>query len=157
VHRREDALVATSDPADDPRQAVVRALLARFRAWAEARPDVAAVGLAGSEARGAAREDSDVDLVVLADRPGWYLGRSWAEDALPPGAEDVATRRWGVLLERRFRLSGGLEVDGGIAPTTWASVPVDEGTRRVVADGFLVLHDPAGLLGDLVRAVARGS
>ena len=132
-------------------------MLTRFCSWAQARPDVLAVGLAGSEARGAAHRDSDVDLVVLSDRPASYLSGSWAQDALPPGAMDVRTRRWGVLLERRFRLPGGLEVECGIAPRTWAALPVDAGTATVVAGGFVVLHDPSGVLGALVRAVARES
>jgi uncharacterized protein len=124
--------------------------------WAAARPDVLAVGLAGSQARGEARPDSDVDLGLLTDAPEAYLGGSWAPEALGH-AVDVRTRWWGPLLERRFRLAGGLEVECGFAPPAWAALPVDAGTSRVVADGFVVLQDPSGLLGQLVRAVARES
>lgn len=139
------------------RSSEVRALRARCCAWAAARPDVRAVGLAGSWARGTAGPCSDVDLVVLADRPDAYAGTAWAAEALGAGATDVRTRRWGPLLERRFRLPGGLVVDCGLAPPTWAGVPVDAGTARVVADGFVVLHDPDGLLARLVRTVAGSS
>jgi predicted nucleotidyltransferase len=139
------------------RSAEVRALLDRFCSWAAARPDVAAVGLAGSEARGEARAGSDVDLVVLTDEPESYLPAAWARDALPDGAEDLGARRWGVLLERRFVLPGGVEVDVGLAPPRWAAVPVDPGTARVVGDGFVVLLDPSGLLAGLVETVAAGS
>ena len=43
--------------------------LFRFTAWAASQPDIVAVGLAGSHARGAARPDSDVDLVILSTDP----------------------------------------------------------------------------------------
>jgi hypothetical protein len=58
-------------------------------------------------------------------------------------------------MERRVQLASGLLVEYGFAPLTWADVsPVDEGTARVVADGFSVLYDPVGLLTRLVHAVA---
>jgi peptide-methionine (R)-S-oxide reductase len=131
----------------------VRDAVAGVVRWAAGRPDVVAVGLAGSQARGTARPDSDVDLVVVTrDRDG-YLG--WAG----PGAgwADLRTRRWGPLLERRFRLPGGPVVEVGFVPESWAALPADPGTAGVVADGLLVLHDPSGLLTRLVEAVATGS
>ena len=137
-------------------EAEVRAVVERVVRWAAARPDVLAVGLAGSRARGAARADSDVDLVVLTAGPDGYRGDGWAAEAVGP-ADDVRTQWWGPLLERRFRLPGGLEVELGFAPGHWAATPVDPGTARVVADGFVVLHDPSGLLGRLVEELARGS
>lgn len=59
----------------------------------------------------------------------------------------VAVRRRGVTAEQ-------LEVELGVADTAWAGVdPVDMGTARVVGDGFVVLHDPSGMLAALVAAV----
>ncbi len=134
----------------------VRGVLRRVRRWAADRPDVVAVGLAGSWARGTARPDSDVDLVVLTrDRDG-YLGRDWVAGLFGARVADLRTRRWGPLLERRLGLPGGLEVEVGFAPESWAGDPVDAGTARVVADGFVVVHDPSGLLTRLVGAAARG-
>ena len=130
--------------------------VARVVAWAAVRADVLAVGMAGSQARGDARADSDVDLVLLVCDARAYLDGSWAQEALG-SAVDVRTRWWGPLLERRFRLGSGLEVELGFASATWADVPVDPGTARVVTDGFVVLSDPSGLLGRLVEEVARGS
>jgi uncharacterized protein len=141
---------------DPGRTAEVAEVAARVVRWALDRPDVRAVGMVGSWARGDARPDSDVDLVVLADDPARLCGGEWAPAVLP-GAVDVARRVWGPLLERRFRLPGGLEVEFGLAPVSWAAVPVDEGTAHVVADGLRVLLDPDGLLTRLVEAVARRS
>lgn len=128
-------------------------LVARAPAWADARDDVAAVALVGSWARGAERPDSDLDLVVLTDDPAGYLERDdWVEE-LQPGAELVATRDWGTIVERRIRLPSGLEVEVGIGRPSWADTsPVDPGTRRVVRDGMQALYDPRGLLAALVDA-----
>ena len=120
--------------------------------WALDRPAVRAVALAGSWARGRPRAATDVDLVVLADDEPLDVA-----DAQPADAVDLGSRRWGPLHERRFRLTSGLEVDMGLAPLSWAAVPVDDGTALVVGDGFRVLWDPDGLLTRLVGAVAGPS
>ncbi len=52
--------MATEERADE-----VRTLLATLGGWAQGRHDVVAVGLAGSWARGDARMDSDVDVVLF--------------------------------------------------------------------------------------------
>ena len=44
-----------------------------FIGWASAQEDMQAIALVGSYARGEAREDSDIDLVLLTDNPQKYL------------------------------------------------------------------------------------
>jgi len=136
------------------RRAKVERLLATAAAWASRRDDIAAVALVDSWARDAAGRDSDVDLVVLADRPRQLLDDPiWprelgARTVLPPVSR-------GVLVERRLVLADGLELDVGIAPTVWAAAdPIDEGTRRVVDDGLRILYDRDGLLAALRRTCA---
>jgi len=125
---------------------------ATLREWAKGRPDVVAVVLVGSWARGDARMDSDVDVVLLTEDQKPYLeGDAWLHEL--GGVRLVKTRQWGPLTERRFALSSGLEVELGVAPAYWASAdPVDEGTRRVVADGAAIIYDPEGLLARLAVA-----
>ena len=131
----------------------VAALLERAHAWAVERPDVAAVALVGSWARGAETPASDVDLVVLADDPSAYTERDDWIPGLAPGAVPVRTEDWVAVIERRLRLPSGLEVEVGIGHPSWAAAsPVDPGTRRVVADGLAALHDPRGLLAALLSA-----
>jgi hypothetical protein len=139
---------------DEAREAEVAEVTAHVVLWALDRPGVRGVAMAGSWARGEARPDSDVDLVVLVDD---QRAVEPAAVALPDGAVDVGTREWGPLKERRYRLPSGLEVELGLAPPSWASLPADAGTARVVAEGFRVLLDPEGLLTRLVREVAASS
>jgi predicted nucleotidyltransferase len=138
----------------DERADEVAALLCRLAGWARRRPDVRALALVGSRARGEARPGSDVDLVLLTDSPPSYTE---AEDWLAEmgGARLVKTIERGVLVERRLALPSGLEVDLAVGTPAWASLdPLDGGTRRVVAGGMRALHDPDGLLAAL--AASRG-
>ena len=125
------------------RAAEVERVLAAFAEWASVRADVVAVGLVGSWARGAARPDSDVDVVVVSTAPearvaagDWPAGLS--------AAPVLRRRRWGVLVETRLGLPDGLEVEVGVVPTGWTSA-------RVVRDGMRILYDPDQRLAALER------
>ncbi|MDZ5445361.1 nucleotidyltransferase domain-containing protein [Micromonospora sp. 4G57] len=115
--------------------------------WAAEREDVRGVVVVGSWARGAARMDSDVDIVVLADNARYAEAGVWAGLL---GGEVVRLQEWGPLREVRVRRPSGLEVEMGVVPVSWADTdPVDSGTRRVISDGHSIVHDPAGALAAL--------
>lgn len=135
------------------------ALPRAFARWAVTQERVLAVGLAGSYARGNARPDSDVDLVVLVTDPAsfrretaWVREVVWGADVASWADED-----YGPLWSRRIVLSSGLEVEVGFSGPSWAHTePVDAGTYRVVRDGFRIILDPLGILTRLVVAVLPG-
>ena len=112
-----------------------------------------AVGLAGSWARGDARMDSDVDLVLLTTAKRDYLDdETWVREL--GGLRVIRTEQWGpTMTERRFILPSGLEVEAGIAPPLWAATdPVDPNLQPIVQEGFRSLYDPEGLLMRLMEA-----
>jgi hypothetical protein len=113
------------------------------------------VALVGSHARGAARWDSDVDVVMVTTNPVAYTSETdWLSGL---GAQPLATRQWGALTELRLVLRDGTEVDFGVVKPSWTDrSPVDPGTARVVRDGLVALHDPDGLLAAVAAEVARG-
>ncbi len=107
----------------------------------------------GSWARGTARMDSDVDIVVLTGNVHYSVAGVWTGLL---GGEVVRTADWCPLREIRVRRPSGLVVEIGVAPMSWADTePVDVGTRRVISDGHRVVHDPAGVLARL--SVASGN
>jgi len=112
--------------------------------WSQRSPHIAALALVGSYARGAERMASDVDLVLLSPEPENLADSGWFAELLP-GAKLVRSLRWGPVHERRYRLRSGLVVELGIAPTSWAALPLDAGTRRVLADGHRILFDDGRL------------
>jgi len=116
-------------------------IAARVAAWAPGRREILGAGLAGSR------------LILLVEDEAAYTQRAEWIHALG-ATRIVRTERVGLLTERRLALSSGLELDVAIAEPSWASVvPLDPETRRVVANGFRILHDPHGLLRALVSAV----
>ena len=129
-------------------------LTAEMTFWAAARDDVQAVALVGSYARAQARMGSDVDLVVLTPAFAQLAADSTWFQQLRPGSKLIRAMAWGPVLERRYRLRTGLQVEIGLVSPTWAQLPLDSGTRRVLNDGHHALYDPAGLL---ARAGAEGA
>jgi uncharacterized protein len=130
----------------------VGAFLGLLPPWGRDRGDVRGIALVGSWAYQRSRPDSDVDVVLLTDKPDRYANR---EDWLGSlgGVRLLKTERWGPITERRFALVSGLEIELGVGTPSWASVdPVDDGTRRVVNDGLRSIYDPDGLLAALERA-----
>jgi predicted nucleotidyltransferase len=129
--------------------------VARVVAVAQAAPGTVAVALVGSWARGAGCVESDLDIVVLSEKPErWLDSHDWIEkvatDAALTSAQD-----FGALQERRLRLPTGLEIEIGIGRPTWGSTtPMDRGTRRVASDALHALWDPSGLLRTLLAALA---
>jgi predicted nucleotidyltransferase len=138
-----------------PERAAERGSVAdRVARWSAKRSDVAGLLLVGSCARGVARPDSDVDLLLLSTTPERYAADdAWLRE-LSLG-EVVRVRAWGPVTEWRHVTASGLEVEVCVGSTAWARTdPVDAGTRRVVTDGARSLHDPSGMLGELIRACA---
>lgn len=132
-----------------------RRVVRSVTAWATQQPDIVGVAVVGSWARGQARMDSDVDLVVLTtDKDRYITDGRWVPDAVGELAELVRTQDWGPLTERRVVLRSGLEVEFGFVPPSWAGVdPADPGTARVVRDGCSPLVDPDGALARLGAAL----
>jgi len=128
-------------------------LLADLVSWAEREPTIDALVLVGSYARGRERMASDVDVVVLTSDPGrWSAAPGWFAE-VRPGSRLVRRATLGPVQEQRHRLRSGLLVELGVAPASWAAVPLDAGTRRVLADGHRVLYDPLGLAGRAGQAL----
>ncbi|WP_200903386.1 nucleotidyltransferase domain-containing protein [Arthrobacter sp. RIT-PI-e] len=135
------------------RRRAVAHLLEELTEWARADPAVGAAVLVGSYARGAERMSSDVDVVVLGDTPDALEDAAWFT-RLRPGSRLIRSATWGPVRERRFRLRSGLIVELGIAPSSWAEVPLDAGTERVLRDGHRILYD-TGVMAHASAAVAQ--
>jgi RimJ/RimL family protein N-acetyltransferase len=132
----------------------VEALLSHVAEWAGGRSDLVAVAVVGSRARGPARGDSDLDLVLLSCDPERYFREeSWAQEI--GGAQVRGSAHRGMLFEQRLTTAAGLELDLGIGPPHWASTqPLDAGTERVAREGLRIVYDPEKVLARLKEAVA---
>ncbi len=116
-----------------------------FVAWASGQPDVQGIALVGSYARGMAREDSDIDLVILTDKPRKYLDEiQWTKRF--GIVEKHQTEDYGKLISSRIWYRNKPEVEYGITTPDWAATPLDAGTRKVIGDGMIVLFERGVLL-----------
>ena len=117
--------------------------------------DVLGIFLVGSHARKTAREDSDIDLVILVENPQvWPQKSDWFS-----GFGEIIeyrTENWGVLTSVRVFYKGGLEVEFGITKLSWANIyPIDLGTEKVIQNGAVVLYDPVGQCQKLIDFVQQ--
>lgn len=143
-HARHDHNDVSAD-----RKAEIADVIGHVTRWAVKRRDVLGLLLVGSCARESPRPDSDIDLIVIVEDQDQYSDRAWTVDV--GLGEPSRVRWWGVVCEWRFVTSSGLEVEINIASPRWASTdPVDAGTRRVVCGGARPLHDPVGILAELL-------
>jgi hypothetical protein len=138
----------------------VQRLLALTMVWARKHPLICGEALVGSEARDAARPESDVDLILLTDDlTAFRRDQSWLTeiDWRDAGTEVIGHRgaRYGVTWSCHIALAHAPEMEFGFAPRRWAgTAPIDPGTSRVVGDGCRILYDPVGVLAVLSAAVA---
>lgn len=117
----------------------------QFIHWAATQTDIIAVGLVGSHACNTAREDSDVDLVIITEESGKFLTKTgWTEIFGAVVKQQVED--YGMLVSLRVWYQNGLEVEYGLTTRAWAQVPLDEGTQAVVNDGMRVLFEREPLL-----------
>lgn len=121
----------------------LQAFLDHVIQWAPGQPELTAVALVGSQARGAARPDSEVDLVMLVREPRIYLNDpDWVNEFGSPVR--LQTEDYGKLTSLRVWYTDGLEVEFGLTKPAWGGEPLDEGDARVIRVGIKVLYDRDG-------------
>ena len=128
-------------------QTAVRTFLQHLVHWSQTRPDMLATALVGSQARGQARPDSDVDLVLLVEQPSAYLiDQAWIGTFGNPA--QIHRENWGRVTSLRVDYREGLEVEFGLADSSWGS---DPGDARVIRDGIIVLYERGHILSKRVK------
>ena len=133
-------------------------LLHGFAEWTNLEPSWRALALVGSWARGAARDDSDLDLLVLTDRlESWTASDTWLRTivtALGYRGAIAGLEVYGVAKSWRVWLGPRVELELALAPLSWADIsPIDSGSCRVVSDGMVAVVDKDGLLRSIQDAV----
>ena len=113
--------------------------------WASSQSDIQALALVGSYARNTAKETSDVDLVLITTDSNLYLNDpSWVQQFGTVSKQQIED--YGLLISIRTWYTDGREVEYGITDERWSADPLDEGTRRVIADGMQILFERRDIL-----------
>ena len=134
----------------------VEKLLENVTKWAKSNSEILGIALVGSYARNEARNDSDVDLVILTTTPNEFIKNfEWIKDF--GSVKSYQIEDWGPITSIRVYYQRNLEVEYGITSKEWASEPIDDGTRQVIADGMKVIIDKTGALVEALKKVTNTS
>jgi predicted nucleotidyltransferase len=126
-------------------RARVDGFLFEFKRWAATEDGIQAVALTGSHARQSATEVSDVDLIIVVSLPNVYLKyRQWT--SLFGNVVREQTELYGKCTSLRVWYDEDIEVEYGFVDESWAALPVDAGTRKIVSDGMKVMFERRPLL-----------
>jgi hypothetical protein len=138
--------------------AQVDRVLSPITAWARSRADILGLAIVGSWARGTARPDSDIDLVLLVPEPlSFRYDEQWLGEI---AWRDARVSQWrdadyGKVWSRHVRLEPYCEIELTFCPPSWAATdPLDPGTASVVSGGCRVLLDKSRLLENLLTVAA---
>ena len=137
-------------------------LLDLIKVFAESNERIIAVGLCGSYARGNARADSDIDLSILVNDKLKFKSTTWIEtfdfDKINERLDFFEDKEYGRVWSRHVFLKSKIEIEFSFANISWADTEnLDEGTRKVVSDGFKIIYDPQLILTKLVEKVKMKS
>jgi predicted nucleotidyltransferase len=114
--------------------------IAQVIKWADNEPLIDAVILIGSYVRGTQKADSDIDLVILTSDKQHYIDNTkllcFYDDY-----EKSAVEFYGECTSVRMWYKSGLEVEFGFVSLRWIDLPLDDGTKRALTDGYKILID----------------
>jgi uncharacterized protein len=137
---------------------IVDPIVCAIVSWARRRPDIRGLALAGSWARGAARPDSDIDLILLVNEPETFRHQDWLDEITWHNGHVVHWHDadYGAAWSRHLQLSASGEIEFTFCRPSWADTdPVDAGTAEVVSGGCRILLDKSGLFEKLLSVVSR--
>ena len=126
--------------------------------FAQGNADVIAVGLCGSWARGNAKSDSDIDLLILVRNKSKFKKTNWIKDLafekINEKVEHFKDKIYGLVWSRHIFLNSKAQIEFSFAESSWANTEnLDKGTHKVVSDGFKIIYDPELILNKLVEKV----
>lgn len=101
---------------------------------------IESVIIVGSYARGANKEHSDLDIVIITSNKSEMIANP---DFIQESGEVCKQQieYYGACTSIRAWYKGGKEVEFGIVEPSWISMPLDTGTYKVLSDGYKIIID----------------
>ncbi|KKR16703.1 MAG: hypothetical protein UT45_C0004G0034 [Candidatus Daviesbacteria bacterium GW2011_GWA2_39_33] len=127
--------------------------IGEFTDWAKKQDEILGTLLVGSYARGTARPDSDIDIVIITNNPDIYANNNdWVTSF--GKVKEFKDEDYKIVKGKRVFYENGLEVEYGITTPVWVKIdPVDPGTYRVISEGSKILCDKDEILKNLIDDV----
>lgn len=123
----------------------MRDIIKMISDWGKKDPQVEAIVLVGSFARETNHPGSDIDVCIITDYKEELLTKISFIHTFGH-VKNYVLEYWGACTSIRVWYAEGEEVEFGIVKPSWYSCPLDEGTCRVLEDGYQILVDKQGIL-----------
>ena len=119
-----------------------------IKKWAENEEQVESIIVVGSYARGTYKEISDIDLAIITSNKKEML-KDQKFIKLFGDVNKSQIEYYGACTSIRVWYKDEKEVEFGIVNPTWIEKPLDEGSNKVLSDGFKVIIDKNDYFKDL--------
>lgn len=114
--------------------------LDKVEKWANEEVMINSLILVGEYARGQAREDSDIDFIIISTTPKLLIeDENFIKNF--GRVEKLEKEKRGMLTSIRVQYEDGVKVKFGITSPLWICKPLDERTLEVLQDGHRVIVD----------------
>lgn len=114
--------------------------LSSIEKWAREDKNIRSVILVGSYARNEATPESDIDLCLLMKHPSHLIKNHKVLNRFGL-INRTSQEDYGRLISLRVFYNHGLEVEYGLTDVHWVDTPLDDGTKKVLEDGYQVIID----------------
>ena len=111
-----------------------------IKEWAEKDVHIKSIIIVGSYARGTNTETSDIDLCIITTNKAEMVEK---QDFVKIFGEfeKKQTEYYGACTSIHVWYKDGPEVEFGIVEPSWMSIPLGDGTHKVLSDGYKVVID----------------
>ena len=119
---------------------MVKEFIDQLRIFAINHAEIESVIIVGFYARGTNKETSDLDLCIITNAKNKMVETPDFVKEFGT-VQNMRTECYGACTSIRVWYESGLEVEFGIVDPSWLSIPLDNGTRKVLSDGYKVIVD----------------
>ncbi|WP_310603895.1 nucleotidyltransferase domain-containing protein [Anaerosporobacter sp.] len=123
----------------------MRDIINMITEWGTNDSQIEAIVLVGSFARQANKPDSDIDVCIITEFKEELLYKISFIHHLG-NVKNFVIEYWGACTSIRVWFEEGEEVEFGLVEPSWYSTPLDQGTHKVLNDGYQILVDKQGIL-----------
>lgn len=119
---------------------MVKEFINKLKEFAINDSHIESIIIVGSYARGTNKETSDLDLCMIVTNKNKMIENSDFTKVFGE-VDRKQIEYYGACTSIRVWYKNGLEVEFGIVEPSWVSVPLDNGTYKVLCDGYKVIID----------------
>lgn len=112
----------------------------KIKQWGTENTDIKSIIIVGSYAKGTNKATSDIDLIIMtSNKDEMIKNQNFTE--LFGEVESTQTEYYGACTSVRVWYKSGPEVEFGLVTPDWISQPLDNGTYRVLSNGYKIITD----------------